>query len=121
MIIKEISYLEGALTLLEQQKIMQESAGMMQNIFDSAKCSKTSIKSANMKIEDFEEMRDTANEISEFFKKEDDENEIEEDLDILEHEMKNNEKDSEKCECQKKENENINKDKEEKNSPKKEE
>ena len=120
---KEISYLEGALNLLEQQKMMQESAGIMKNIFDSAKCSNTAITSAkpNMKIEDFEEMRDIANEISEFFKKEDDENEIEEDLDELENEMKNNEKDSEKCECQKKENENINKDKEEKNSPKKEE
>ena len=127
---KEISYLEGALTLLEQQKIMQESAGMMKNIFDSAKYSNTAITSTQPKMkiedfesmkEDFEEMRDTANEISEFFKKEDDENEIEEDLDELENEMKNNEKDSEKCECQKKENENINKDKEEKNSPKKEE
>jgi hypothetical protein len=67
-------------------------------------------------------MRDTTNEISEFFNNDIDENEIEEDLDeFLENEMKNNEKDSEKCECQKKKNKNINKDNEEKNSPKKEE
>ena len=49
---QEISYLEGALTLLEQQKMMQESAGMMKNIFDSDKCSNTAITNAqtNMKI-----------------------------------------------------------------------
>ena len=39
---------------------MQESAGMIKNIFDSVKCSNTAITRAqpNMKIEDFESMKE---------------------------------------------------------------
>ncbi len=120
MIINEIKNLEGALNLLEQQKMMQENAGMMNSSFYTVNTADKESQ-GNMKIEDFEsmkeefeEMRDLANEIIE------NENEIEEDLDELENEM-NNKKNSEKCEFQKKENENIKKNEEEKNSPKKEE
>jgi hypothetical protein len=96
--VKQIKDWEGAVTLLEQQKMMLESAGMMKNIFDTQKLANTAIKDAqgNMKIEDFEamkeefeEMKDTANEISEFFQSqtEDELGDLDEDMAELEKEI----------------------------------
>ena len=96
--VKQIKDWEGAVTLLEQQKMMLESAGMMKNIFDTQKLANTAIKDAqgNMKIEDFEamkeefeEMKDTANEISEFFQSQTEEElgDLDEDMAELEKEI----------------------------------
>ena len=55
MIIKEISYLEGAFTLLEQQKIMMENPFyMMKSSFNTV----NTAESQGMKIEDFESMKE---------------------------------------------------------------
>jgi hypothetical protein len=96
--VKQIKEWEGALGLLEQQKMMLENAGMMKNIFDTVKNTNQAIHEAqgNMKIEDFEamkedfeEMKDTANEISEFFQSQNEEelNDVDEDMAELEKEL----------------------------------
>ena len=96
--VKQIKDWEGALGLLEQQKMMLENAGMMKNIFDTVKNTNQAIHEAQggMKIEDFEamkedfeEMKDTANEISEFFQSqnEDELNDVDEDMAELEKEL----------------------------------
>ena len=101
--VKQIKDWEGAVTLLEQQKMMLESAGMMKNIFDTQKLANTAIKDAqgNMKIEDFEamkeefeEMKDTANEISEFFQSQTEEElgDLDEDMAELEKEIEEEDK-----------------------------
>jgi hypothetical protein len=102
--VKQIKDWEGALALLEQQKMMLENASMMKNVFDTVNTTNKAIKEAqgNMKIEDFEnmkeefeEMKDTANEISEFFQSQNEDalGEVDDDLAELEQEIENEEVD----------------------------
>ena len=102
--VKQIKDWEGALALLEQQKMMLENASIMKNVFDTVNTTNKAIKEAqgNMKIEDFEnmkeefeEMKDTANEISEFFQSQNEDalGEVDDDLAELEQEIENEEVD----------------------------
>ena len=102
--VKQIKDWEGALALLEQQKMMLENASMMKNVFDTVTTTNKAIKEAqgNMSIEDFdkvkeefEEMKDTANEISEFFQSQTEEElgEVDDEMAELEQEIENEEMD----------------------------
>ena len=96
--VKQIKDWEGALALLEQQKMMLENASTMKDIYNTVMDMNKAIKEAqgNMNIEDlekvkedFEEMKDTANEISEFFQSQTEEElgEVDNDLAELEQEI----------------------------------
>ena len=67
--VKQIKEWEGALGLLEQQKMMLENAGMMKNIFDTVKNTNQAIHEAqgNMKIEDFEAMKEDFEEMKRIY------------------------------------------------------
>ena len=98
--VDQIKQLEGALTMMEEQKMMLESADSMRNIVTTIKQTNQVIKETNkgMSIEDLENMRDDMEdikadqeEINNFFAEyaSQDNDDVEEELENLEKEMAN--------------------------------
>ena len=94
--LNQLKTYEGALSLLEQQKMMLDDAEMMKKIYKTMIINNEFIKKNQVNIEEleaakeeFDEMKDKANEISEFFQSVNEEelNGLDEDMKELENQI----------------------------------